>query len=89
MTMTGATGTDLMRIALQAYDAGLSIIPVRSDGTKKPAVAWKQYQTVRADRDQVRAWFRWVMGVASGRGMGTSSLGTKRYRVGHSEVTSG
>lgn len=47
----------LLHVALAAHDAGLSVIPIRDDGTKKPALAWKQYQTERASRQQVRDWF--------------------------------
>lgn len=49
--------TTLMQIALAAHDAGLSIIPIKSDGSKKPPFGWKQFQTERATRDEVRAWF--------------------------------
>lgn len=51
------TAPGLMAIALAAHDAGMSIIPIRNDGHKKPAVQWKQYQTERATKEQVRAWF--------------------------------
>jgi putative DNA primase/helicase len=38
-------------------DAGCSVVPIRADGTKKPAVEWKDHQAVAADTDQLRAWF--------------------------------
>jgi hypothetical protein len=58
VTVTDTTEpTSILHAALAAHDAGLSVIPIRDDGTKKPALPWKQYQTERADRQQVRAWF--------------------------------
>lgn len=55
--MTEVTQRSLQDAALEAWDAGMSIIPVRSDGTKKPPFPWKRYQADRADRDTVAAWF--------------------------------
>lgn len=48
---------NLLAAALDAWDAGLSVIPVRNDGTKRPTQAWKQYQVTRADRDTIADWF--------------------------------
>jgi len=42
--------------ALALHDAGLCVLPAAGDGTKMPALAWKQYQSTRPGRDQVRAW---------------------------------
>ena len=47
----------LLDIALAAHDTGLCVIPVRADGSKRPCVAWKQYQAERPTREQVEAWF--------------------------------
>lgn len=44
--------------ALAWHDAGFSVIPVKTDGTKAPIVGWAQYQRRRASREQVSAWFR-------------------------------
>jgi hypothetical protein len=49
---------DVARAALEAFDAGLSPIPIRADGSKSPAIArWKQYQVRRPERAQVEEWF--------------------------------
>ena len=38
--------------------AGLSIIPIRADGTKAPACgSWKKYQSERATTEEVGRWF--------------------------------
>lgn len=46
------------QIAIDYADAGVSIIPLRLDGSKSPAVpSWKQYQTRIASPDEIRSWF--------------------------------
>ena len=37
--------------------AGLSAIPIRTDGTKAAAVKWEPYQSKIADTKTVRRWF--------------------------------
>ncbi len=37
--------------------AGLSVAPIRADGTKAPAVAWKEYQQRRPTDAELLAWF--------------------------------
>jgi putative DNA primase/helicase len=46
--------------AALAYEAdGLSVIPIRRDGSKRPSCAsWKPYQQEPADEAQVWTWFR-------------------------------
>jgi hypothetical protein len=36
---------------------GLSVIPVRPDGTKAPAIAWKEYQARLPTDEELIAWF--------------------------------
>src|SRR5688572_6592133 len=36
---------------------GLSVIPIRTDGTKKPAIDWKKDQTRRPSDDELMEWF--------------------------------
>jgi hypothetical protein len=48
---------DLLEAARAWAAAGFSVIPVAADGTKAPAVAWKQYQTERADDEALIYWF--------------------------------
>lgn len=47
----------ILASALDAWDAGMSVLRVRTDGTKRPVGEWKQYQTERAPRDLVQQWF--------------------------------
>ena len=49
---------DGTQTAAQTYtDAGLNCIPVSLDGTKRPAVAWKQYQTQPSTQEELQQWF--------------------------------
>lgn len=43
--------------ALALHQAGCSVIPTRTDGTKAPVGYWDKYKKTRADADTVRAWF--------------------------------
>ena len=49
--------SEVLQAALDFYDAGISVIPAREDGSKAPITNWKQYQVTRADREQLQAWF--------------------------------
>lgn len=49
--------TTLLTAALELHAAGLSIVPVAADGTKRPRIAWKEYSAAAADQAQLRAWF--------------------------------
>ena len=44
--------------ALQCYQAGLNVIPVRADGSKSPALkGWKIYQQRRVTPGELHRWF--------------------------------
>lgn len=47
----------LLDAALAWHHAGCSVVPVRTDGTKMPAVAWKAYQEQPASEAVVTEWF--------------------------------
>lgn len=48
---------DVYQTALAALQAGISCIPILADGTKSPAVRWKDYQKRRPSPGEVRRWF--------------------------------
>lgn len=51
--------------ALEYVQLGLSVIPIRPDGTKAPAVkSWKPYQESIADNRTLKQWFTPEVGVA-------------------------
>jgi putative DNA primase/helicase len=56
---------DVLREARRYVGAGLSVIPVKGDGSKAPALSgWKPYQNRRATDEELRVWFRGGCGVA-------------------------
>jgi hypothetical protein len=49
---------DLLAWALDAYEASLSVLPPRQDGSKQPDVSsWARYQHQRATRDELHHWY--------------------------------
>lgn len=48
---------DNLSAALEWAAAGVSVIPIRPDGSKKPAVEWKRYQSERATPEQITRWW--------------------------------
>jgi len=48
---------EVLRTAVQLTEAGLSVIPIRPDGTKKPATNWKQFQSQIADSHALKRGF--------------------------------
>lgn len=51
----------LVDAVMAAHRAGVSVIPILADGTKRPPFKWSQYQIEQPTEQQVRDWF------ASGR----------------------
>lgn len=49
--------SDNVEAALAWAAAGTSVIPIKADGTKKPLIEWKPYQTRRATEAEIRRWF--------------------------------
>ncbi|MEU2348801.1 bifunctional DNA primase/polymerase [Modestobacter sp. NPDC049651] len=47
----------VLTAALEMHAAGLAVLPAANDGTKRPAVDWKRWQTERPDVEQLHQWF--------------------------------
>ncbi|GEP40121.1 hypothetical protein NPS01_37840 [Nocardioides psychrotolerans] len=47
----------LLETALAFHAAGCCVIPAAVDGTKRPAIGWKQFQAQRPDPEQLSTWF--------------------------------
>lgn len=45
------------RTALQAQWAGISVVPIRPDGSKRPCCCWRTYQYRRATYREITSWF--------------------------------
>lgn len=48
---------DLVSAAIAWHHAGCAVVPVRPDGSKAPAVNWKDYQQQPPTLEQLHAWF--------------------------------
>jgi putative DNA primase/helicase len=68
------TETPQLAAARQLLAVGISVIPVRADGSKAPAVGWKEYQVRRASPDELEGWYppgsTLGVGVVTGDGSG-------------------
>jgi putative DNA primase/helicase len=65
----GGVGMTLLEAALALHEAGLCVLPAAEDGSKRPAVDWKEFQSQRPNVAQVRRWFsgsRTGLGVVCG-----------------------
>lgn len=70
---------DLLATALDLHAAGLSVVPVAADGSKRPRIAWKQYTTEPAPVDVVTGWF--TTDIAQGIGIVTGVGGVELLEV--------
>lgn len=60
-----STRNDVHRIALLAITAGISVVPIRTDGTKHPSLyGWREYQQRRATATELARWFCMEQGIA-------------------------
>jgi hypothetical protein len=56
--------TDILLTALELANEGISVVPVATDGSKRPGIAsWKQYQERRANTEELMSWFADAQGV--------------------------
>jgi len=58
ITMIYKYHTNNSDIAKALYDAGLSIVPIKCDGSKRPPIKWRQYSNYQMPWFQLRHWFR-------------------------------
>lgn len=55
--MSDTQSTDLRAAAQELHDAGLCVLPIKADGSKRPAVSWMQYKVNRSTPDEHDRWF--------------------------------
>lgn len=48
---------NVAKTAMEAFHQGISVIPPAEDGTKRPAVAWKRFQSKRASLAPMTEWY--------------------------------
>ncbi|WP_313276814.1 phage/plasmid primase, P4 family [Timonella senegalensis] len=74
--MTGTATT--LDTALHLAALGYSVLPIKTDGTKAPAInSWKQYTQQAADENTIRAWFTdttYDLGIIQGTVSGNAEL---------------
>jgi hypothetical protein len=60
----GEMKTEILLTALEFANQGISVVPVATDGTKRPGIAsWKQYQETRPTTAELMTWFADAQGV--------------------------
>ncbi len=52
------TAFSLLTIAEQAVDAGISVVPPRTDGTKAPLGSWRMFQARLPYAQELDNWYR-------------------------------
>jgi hypothetical protein len=56
--------TDILLTALEFANQGICVVPVATDGSKRPAIAsWKQYQETMPTTSELMTWFAGAEGV--------------------------
>jgi hypothetical protein len=56
--------TDILLTALEFANQDIAVVPVATDGSKRPGVAsWKQYQQTRPTTTELMTWFTGAQGV--------------------------
>jgi hypothetical protein len=63
----------ILAAALASHAAGLSVMPPKQDGSKRPFVPWDAYKKKRADEATIKRWYKygltglgWICGAVSG-----------------------
>ncbi|MEV8048262.1 bifunctional DNA primase/polymerase [Streptomyces griseoluteus] len=55
--MTDSQTPDLRAAARELHDAGLCVLPIKADGSKKPALPWLRYKVTRSTPEEHDQWF--------------------------------
>ncbi len=54
----------ILKTALEFANEGISVVPVATDGSKRPGLAsWKEFQTRQPTSDELLTWFSNAEGV--------------------------
>jgi len=73
--MSAVATMDALEVALTLAKAGLSVIPIRADGLKRPArSSWAEFQTRRPTDQEIRSMFQPGLGVAIVAGEASGNL---------------
>lgn len=69
--------SSILDVALAARAAGLSIVPAREDGSKRPLGTWRRYEHALPSEAEIRAWYtngRQGIGIVCGAVSGNLEL---------------
>ena len=70
--------TEILTTALRFASQGIAVVPVAGDGSKRPAIAWKEFQERKPTTDELLAWFSNAdiqgLGVITGKVSGNLEL---------------
>lgn len=76
----------ILATALDWHAHGYTPLPTKADGSKAPAVTWKQHQGEQADEQHVRRWFA---SDPDGLGLVTGAAGLEMFELEGRAVTEG
>ena len=68
---------ELEKEAQRLVESGISVIPVKTDGTKAPALRWKDYQSRQATPAELHKWFhpgKYGLGAVAGEVSGNLEI---------------
>lgn len=66
MAQDGRPSQVIPNIAQPWYDGGCSVVPIRTDGSKRPIMEWKRHQQELPTPDEVDLWWRPTAGPVLG-----------------------
>src|SRR5215467_11859947 len=73
--MSSVATMSALDVALTLANAGFSVIPIRADGSKRPArSSWAEFQTRRATEQEIRSMFQAGLGIAIVAGGASGNL---------------
>lgn len=81
MTVPAFDTRRLINAAREWHDAGFCVVPSHEDGGKRPFGAWKDYQTVRPEWEQLRRWLETGRYTGIGLIMGAVSCNAEMLEI--------
>jgi hypothetical protein len=88
-TVSPFTPDDVRDAAYRWHAAGFTVVPVKSDGTKRPDGEWKQYQHEQPTAQQLARWFDGTRRTGLGAIMGAISGNVEMLELEGRAVTEG
>jgi putative DNA primase/helicase len=68
---SGGQASTPLDAALAYLRAGLSVVPIKADGSKRPPIPWKEFESRLATEAELREWYGngkgWGVGIVAGK----------------------